>query len=57
MIVELKWDQTASGALAQIKEKNYGKALEEYSGSLLLVAVNYNKKEKKHECLIEKVWK
>jgi len=57
MIVELKWDQTASGAIAQIKEKNYGKALEEYSGSLLLVAVNYNKKEKKHECLIEKVWK
>ena len=37
----------------QIKEKNYGSALKDYQGKLLLVAINYNKKTKKHECAIE----
>ena len=33
--------------------KNYGSALKDYQGKLLLVAINYNKKTKKHECAIE----
>ncbi len=55
MIIELKWDKSARGALTQIKEKKYFKSLEQYSGNLLLVGVNYNKKTKEHECKIEKL--
>jgi hypothetical protein len=55
LVVELKWDKDAKGAIAQIKEKNYGKALEDYQGNLLLVGVNYDVKSKKHECEIEMV--
>ena len=53
MIVELKWDQSAEGAIVQIKEKQYVKALEDYSGDILLVGVNYDKESKKHQCVIE----
>jgi hypothetical protein len=53
IVVELKWDKSAKGAIAQIKEKNYCKALEDYQGNLLLVGVNYDVKTKKHECEIE----
>jgi hypothetical protein len=53
IVVELKWDKSAKGAIAQIKEKNYGKALEDYQGKLLLVGVNYDVKSKKHECVME----
>jgi hypothetical protein len=52
IVVELKWDKDAKGAIAQIKDKNYGKALEDYQGNLLLVGVNYDVKSKKHECEI-----
>ena len=57
VVIELKWDQSASGALAQIKNKNYGDALKDYQGNLLLVGINYDKTTKKHECLIEKIQK
>lgn len=53
MIVELKWDKSKKGAIRQIKERKYGKALEDYSGNLLLVGINYDRKTKKHECVIE----
>jgi hypothetical protein len=55
LVVELKWDKSAKGAIAQIKDKNYVKALEDYQGNLLLVGVNYDVKSKKHECEIEMV--
>lgn len=54
LVVELKWDKSAEGAIAQIKEKQYCKSLEEYTGNILLVGINYNKKTKEHSCLIEK---
>ncbi len=54
LIIELKWDMSAMGAIQQIKEKQYCKALMEYSGNLLLVAINYDKRSKKHECVIER---
>lgn len=57
LVVELKWDKSAKGAISQIKQKEYCKSLEEYRGSLLLVGINYNKKTKKHECVIEKLEK
>ena len=55
LIVELKWNKSAEGAIAQIKNKEYCKSLEEYQGNLLLVGVNYNRKTKEHECMIEKM--
>lgn len=57
MVIELKWDRDTQGAVAQIKARKYIKALENYAGNILLVAINYNKKSKKHECFIEKVTK
>jgi len=54
MIVELKWDKSATGAINQIKEKQYAGILDEYQGNLLLVGINYDKNSKKHECVIEK---
>ena len=54
MVVELKWDKSARGAIEQIKEKRYVQSLEEYRGNLLLVGINYDKKTKEHECVIEK---
>ena len=55
LIVELKWNQSAESAIAQIKERNYVKALEGYSGNILLVGVNYDKASKKHQCVIEEM--
>ena len=54
MIVELKWNQSAEGAIKQIKEKDYVKALELYTGDILLVGINYDTKTKNHQCVIEK---
>lgn len=53
MVVELKWNQSEKSAIDQIKEKEYGKILQDYSGKLLLVGINYDKKSKKHNCVIE----
>ena len=55
MIVELKWNQSAEGAIEQIREKKYVKALEGYTGSVLLVAVNYDKSSKVHQCIIREI--
>lgn len=57
MIVELKWDKSASGAISQIKEKKYVQAIENYGGDILLVGINYDKKTKIHECRIERYQK
>ena len=57
VVIELKWDKSAAGALDQIKEKNYGSALKDYQGNLLLVGINYDRVTKKHECVIESVQK
>ena len=57
MIIELKWNNTADGALQQIKDKNYPKALENYGGQILLVGIAYHETSKKHTCRIEKYFK
>ncbi len=54
LILELKWDKTARGAISQIKNKKYVSALQEYKGNILLVGISYEKKSKKHQCRIEK---
>ena len=54
LVVELKWNKTAEGAIGQIKSKGYVPALKEYKGNILLIGINYEKKSRKHQCRIEK---
>lgn len=54
LVVELKWNQNAQTAIRQIKDKNYPETIQEYTGEVLLVGINYDKKTKKHSCAIEK---
>ena len=53
VIIELKWDKSAKGAISQIKEKHYVDALKDYKGKLLLAGINYDKTTKRHNCTIE----
>lgn len=56
MIVELKWNKTASAAIEQIKNRQYIESLKGYSGEVVLVGINYDDGEfKKHVCRIDKV--
>ena len=54
LIIESKRNQCEKTALTQIRAKNYGNALEKYSGDLLFIGVNYDEKTKEHKCVIEK---
>lgn len=54
LVVELKWNKSAEGAIAQIKKKKYASWIEQYTGEILLVGINYQKSGKRHECVIEK---
>ena len=53
MLVELKWDKTEDGAISQIRNNDYPRALRDYGGDILLVGINYDAKSKKHTCKIE----
>lgn len=53
LVVELKWNQSAKGAIAQIKEKGYADWIHGYTGKILMVGINYSKEKKIHQCLIE----
>lgn len=55
LLIELKWNKDAQTAIQQIKEKKYPEALMEYTGNILLVGINYDKKNKVHGCWIEMV--
>ncbi|MDE7318181.1 MAG: ATP-binding protein [Lachnospiraceae bacterium] len=59
LVIELKWNQNAEGAIAQIREKQYPEALRGYEGEVLLVGIGYDKNaregKRKHSCRIEKV--
>ena len=55
LVVELKWDKGAEGAIKQIKDKKYFESLEEYKNNMLLVGINYDRETKTHECKIEKL--
>ena len=54
LLIELKYDQSAQSAISQIKSRQYTSFFEDYQGEVLLVGINYDKKSKTHECLIEK---
>lgn len=53
VIVELKWNQDVSGAIAQIKNRRYVDALKDYTGNILLAGISYDRKTKSHSCRIE----
>lgn len=53
LLLELKWDKNAKAAIQQIKDRRYGKALEDYTGKILAVGVSYDRETRKHKCLIE----
>ncbi len=60
IILELKVDKTAEEAVQQIKTCQYalkfqGKLGEEppYTGRILAVGIGYNRKDKKHHCIVE----
>ncbi len=53
-IVELKWNKSANAAIRQIKDRQYTKVLEHYTGEVLLVGIAYDKKKTRHTCVIEK---
>lgn len=57
LVVELKWNKSAGTALQQIYDKEYPQSLVEYTGNILLVAINYDKKSKTHQCIIEEYQK
>ena len=53
LVVELKWNKSARGAIAQIKDRQYAAWIADYTGDILLVGISYDKKSKEHACLIE----
>ncbi|MEE0522142.1 MAG: PD-(D/E)XK nuclease domain-containing protein [Bacteroidaceae bacterium] len=54
ILMELKCGHSAEKAIAQIKNQSYYSKLAEYSGNIILVGINYDKKTKSHTCKIEK---
>ncbi|MBQ6786590.1 MAG: AAA family ATPase [Lachnospiraceae bacterium] len=54
LVIELKYDKSAEGAIAQIMNKKYTENLLEYQGNILLVGINYDKETKTHTCLIQR---
>ena len=57
MVVELKLDKEAQGAISQIKDKNYVESLRGYTGKVLLAGISYDRNTKKHSCVIEETEK
>lgn len=55
ILIELKWNKTEDGAINQIKKKHYPQVFKDYRGDILLVGINYDVKNKKHSCRIEKL--
>ena len=57
LVIELKYNKSAEAAIEQIRRKQYPAKMAEYTGSILLVGINYNKETKVHSCRIERVEK
>ena len=53
MIIELKWNKSSGGALAQIRNRQYTAALKPFAGNILLVGISYSEKTGRHTCKIE----
>lgn len=57
IVLELKHDKDAETAISQIKRRDYGIALKDYFGEIILVGINYDRTSKKHSCVIERIKK
>ena len=55
-VIELKYDKDTDAAISQIRNRNYPRAVGDYTGDILLVGINYDKDTKRHDCQIER-WK
>jgi len=56
IIIELKADATPETAIAQIKEKEYSEKLRKVNvKKILAVGINYDTREKEHQCIIEEI--
>lgn len=55
LVVELKYNKDAYTAIQQIKDRKYTKVFEGYKGGVLLVGISYDRKNKQHTCIIEKM--
>ena len=55
IVLELKYNKDADSAISQILRKQYPARVASYIGDLLLVGINYDKKEKAHQCQIMKI--
>ena len=61
LIIELKYEKDAEGAITQIKRQQYPDRFEAYKGNILLVGINYNRDArntdadfKHHTCEIDR---
>ncbi|KAK8833861.1 hypothetical protein M9Y10_018323 [Tritrichomonas musculus] len=54
ILFELKWNKDAETAIKQIEQKKYSGTLSEFTSNLIIVGVNYDKIEKKYQCIIKK---
>lgn len=57
IVLELKCDKDVETAISQIKRRNYGCALNDYFGEVILVGINYDRTSKQHSCAIERIRK
>ena len=55
LVIELKWNKSAEGAIEQIRDKKYPSVLEGLDCEVVLVGINYDKTTREHECKIEAV--
>lgn len=55
LLIELKWNKSPGGAIAQIKEKKYTSVLKSFTGNIILCGINYDSKTGKHTCITEKI--
>lgn len=55
IVMELKYNRSAQEAIQQINAKGYTAVFEENVSCILLVGINYDKKTKMHQCVIEEV--
>lgn len=58
LVIELKWNESAEGAVAQILKKKYPDSLKHTGSEIILVGISYDKEkpagERKHTCRIVK---
>ncbi len=53
IVVELKADDSADNAIAQIKSRDYASVFKGYKGKILLLGISYDSKSLKHDSKVE----